>query len=74
MTNNEYLYSVTVTHDSIPTPAWVGRYSDALSAVEVYQKFVDVGFANEYRTINLSEPSGKMHTKIFYANGNVGGK
>jgi hypothetical protein len=71
---NEYLYSVTTTNDSNAKPDWVGRYSDALSAVEVYQKFADHGFADEYRTVNLSEPSGKMHTKILYRNGNVGGK
>jgi hypothetical protein len=70
----EYLYSVTVTYDSAPAPKWVGRYSDALSAVEVYQRFTDHGFANEYRTVNLSEPSGKMHTKILYRSGIVGGK
>jgi len=71
---NEYLYSVTMTNDNDTKPTWVGRYSDALSAVEVYQKFVDHGFANEYRTVNLSEPSGKMHTKILYRSGIVGGK
>ena len=67
----EYEYSITVTYDSAPTPNWVGRYSDALSAVQAYLKFVDVGFANEYVTINLSEPSGKMHTKTFYKTGLV---
>ena len=67
----EYLYSVTVTYDSAPQPKWVGRYSDALSAVEVYQKFIDHGFANEYATVNLSEPSGKMHTKIIDRMGKV---
>jgi hypothetical protein len=70
----EYLYSVTTTNDGNTSPEWVGRYSDALSAVEVYQQFIDYGFAQEYRTVNLSEPSGKMHTKVFYRNGNVGGK
>ena len=60
----EYLYSVSVTYDGHTQPNWTGRYSDALSAVESYQKFVDVGFANEYSTVNLSEPSGKMHTKV----------
>jgi hypothetical protein len=65
----EYLYSVTVTYDSAPMPKWVGRYSDALSAVEVYQKFTDHGFAKEYATVNLSEPSGKMHTKTLYKTG-----
>jgi hypothetical protein len=63
-----------MTNDNDTKPTWVGRYSDALSAVEVYQKFVDHGFANEYRTVNLSEPSGKMHTKILYRSGIVGGK
>ena len=70
----EYLYSVTSTNDNSASPEWVGRYSDALSAVEIFQKFNDFGDAKEYRTINLSEPSGKMHTKVFYRNGNVGGK
>ena len=68
---NEYLYSVTTTNDNETKPNWVGRYSDALSAVEVYQRFVDHGFANEYRTVNLSEPSGKMHTKIIDRMGKV---
>lgn len=71
---NEYLYAVTMTNDSNTKPDWVGRYSDALSAVEVYQKFIDHGFALEYRTVNLSEPNGKMHTKILYRSGIVGGK
>jgi hypothetical protein len=70
----EYLYSVTTTNDSNTTPDWIGRYSDALTAVEVYQRFTDHGFADEYRTVNLSEPSGKMHTKILYRSGIVGGK
>jgi hypothetical protein len=70
----EYLYSVTTTNDSNAQPDWVGRYSDALSAVQVFERFTDHGFANEYRTVNLSEPNGKMHTKILYRNGNVGGK
>ena len=71
---NEYLYAVTCTNDNETKPSWVGRYSDALSAVEVYQRFVDHGFALEYRTVNLSEPNGKMHTKILYRSGIVGGK
>jgi hypothetical protein len=70
----EYLYSVTTTNDNDTKPSWVGRYSDALSAVQVFERFVDHGFADEFRTVNLSEPSGKMHTKILYRNGNVGGK
>jgi hypothetical protein len=35
---------------------------------------VDWGFADDYATYNFSEPNGKMHTKIFYRDGKVGGK
>jgi hypothetical protein len=72
--DNEYLYSVTTTNDNETKPSWIGRYSDALTAVRSFESFVDHGFADEYRTVNLSEPSGKMHTKILYRSGIVGGK
>jgi hypothetical protein len=65
---NEYLYAVTVSYDSKPTH-WTGRYQDALSAVSVFNSFTDWGFADEYSTVNLSEPSGKLHTKTFYREG-----
>lgn len=70
----DYEYSVTCTNDNETTPSYVGRFDNALEAVNVYNACVDYGFANEYRTINLSEPNGKMHTKIFYRDGKVGGK
>ena len=70
----EYLYSVTATYDGDKSPHWIGRYDNALDAVSEFNKFVDYGLASEYATINLSEPSGKMHTKVFYTNGSVGGK
>jgi hypothetical protein len=64
----EYLYAVTVAYDSKPVH-WTGRYADALSAVNTFNSFEDWGFADEYATVNLSEPSGKMHTKLFYREG-----
>ena len=64
----EYLYAVTVSYDSKPVH-WTGRYADALSAVNTFNSFEDWGFADEYATVNLSEPSGKMHTKLFYREG-----
>jgi hypothetical protein len=70
----EYLYSVTCTYDGDKSPHWIGRYDNALDAVSEFNKFVDYGLANKYSTVNLSEPNGKMHTKVFYANGTVGGK
>ena len=70
----EYLYSVTCNYDGDKSPHLIGRYDNALDAVDTYNKFVDYGLASEYSTVNLSEPSGKMHTKVFYTNGTVGGK
>lgn len=70
----EYTYAVTSTYDGATEPSWVGRYDNALDAVKVYLSMIDHGFALEYRTVNLSEPSGKMHTKILYRSGIVGGK
>lgn len=70
----EYLYSVTCTYDGDKSPHWIGRYDNALDAVSEFNKFVDYGLASQYSTVNLSEPNGKMHTKVFYANGTVGGK
>jgi hypothetical protein len=61
----EYLYAITVSYDG-NTPHWTGRYSDALTAVNEFNRFVDWGLADEYTTVNLSEPSGKMHTRTFY--------
>ncbi len=65
----DYEYSITVTYDSATEPNWVGRYDNALSAVTEFNKIVDWGFANEYSTVNLSEPNGKMHTRTFYREG-----
>ena len=62
----EYLYSVSCTYDGDRSPHWVGRYDNALAAVDAFNKFIDWGMAMEYATVNLSEPSGKMHTRIFY--------
>ena len=70
----EYEYAVTCTYDGEAEPKWVGRFTDALSAVKCFQQFTDHGFANEYSVVNLSEPSGKMHTKVFNKNGVVSGK
>jgi hypothetical protein len=70
----EYSYAITCTNDSERTPSWIGRYENALDAVNVFNQFIDHGDAKEYRTVNLSEPNGKMHTRTFYRSGIVGGK
>ena len=49
-------------------------YTNALDAVNSWNKIVDWGFADEYATYNLLEPNGKLHTKNFYRSGKVTGK
>ena len=63
------MYKITVTYDSNPVPDYVFQYSDELQAHKEFAKFTDWGFANEYSTVNLSTPTGKMYTKIFYREG-----
>ena len=69
----DYSYAITASYDGQP-PHWTGRYTDAITAVEAWQKCVDHGFATEYATYNLAEPNGKLHTLNFYKNGKVTGK
>lgn len=63
------MYKLTVSYDGEKVSTW--DFSDALTAVHEFDKCVDFGNAKEYATYNLSEPSGKMHTKNFYRNGKV---
>jgi hypothetical protein len=42
-----------------------------LEIVNAWNKCVDFGIANEYATYNMSDPMGKMYTKVFYRDGKV---
>ena len=64
------MYKITVAYDEKPIHStW--KYEDALVAFTEFAKYIDWGFADEYATVNLSMPNGKMYTKILYRNGNV---
>jgi hypothetical protein len=65
----EYNYSLTTSYDGVLVDTL--RVSDMLEAVRAWDKCVDYGFAKEYATYNLSDPTGKMYTKTFYTNGEV---
>jgi len=64
------MYTVTCAYDG-KAPHWSMKLDNALDAVNSYRSFCDWGLADEYTTVNLSEPSGKMHTKIFYRSGKL---
>ena len=64
------MYKITVYYDGNGL-AWSHDYADALEAFESFAKFTDIGFANEYKTVNLSMPTGKMYTKVIDRMGKV---
>ena len=70
--DKEYTYSLTTLYDGELINTL--RVSDMLTAVDAWNKCVDYGFAKEYATYNLSDPTGKMFTKTFHRNGTVGVK
>jgi hypothetical protein len=64
------MYQISVAYDG-QTIHWNKNYSDALEAFESFASFTDWGMANEYSTVNLQMPTGKMYTRIFYRDGKV---
>jgi hypothetical protein len=68
----EYNYALTIAYDGELVSTT--RSADMLEMVSAWNKCADFGDAKEYATYNLSDPMGKMYTKTFYRNGNVGGK
>ena len=60
------MYRLTVTYDGNTTPHWDAQIPDALHAFREFELMKDWGFADEYSTINLICPDGKMYTRICY--------
>jgi hypothetical protein len=65
----EYLYSLTTSYDGSLVNTL--RSADLLEIVDAWNKCVDYGDAIEHATYNLSDPNGKMFTKIFFRDGEV---
>ena len=64
------MYKITSAYDG-QAPHWSAEYENEFGAWENFFLFVDHGMANEYRTVNISTPTGKMYTKLFYSTGMV---
>ena len=62
------MYQISVSYDSKPIH-FNKNYADALEAFTEFNKFVDWGWANEYATVNLQMPTGKMYSRTFYREG-----
>lgn len=59
------MYKITSAYDG-QAPHWEQTYENEFGAWEIFFNFIDWGFADEYRTVNLYTPAGKCYTKIFY--------
>ncbi len=64
------MYQITVAYDGNPIH-FNKNYEDALQAFEGFLAFKDWGWANEYSTVNLLIPTGKLYTKVFYRDGRI---
>ena len=62
------MYKITLSYDG-NAPHWQNDYANEFDAWKDFFAFTDWGFANEYSTVNLMTPTGKMHTRVFYREG-----
>jgi len=75
---NEYLanakeqkighYLITVSRDGESPVRSIISYDNVVDAVFGYEMYKDAGFAKNYLTVSLYEPSGKINTKILKRN------
>jgi len=57
-------FMLTVARDGEDPVRSVVFYDSALDAVKVYNSYIDWGFAKNFLTVTLYEPTGKIHQKI----------
>ena len=61
-------YMLTIARDGESPVRTIIFYDNAIDAAEAYNKYVDWGFARNYLTIHLYEPSGKVNKKVLTRN------
>ena len=67
------MYRLTCAYDG-NSHHWSAEYETEFGAWENFFRFVDWGTANEYSTVNLFTPTGKLYTKNFNRIGLVSAK
>jgi hypothetical protein len=61
-------YMITVSRDGEYPVRSIISFDNLNQALEGYDMYQDAGFAKEYLTVSLYEPSGKINTKILRRN------
>ena len=65
---NQTAYMLTISRDGEEPVRTIIFYNNAIEAAEAYNMYSDWGFAKQYLTVKLYEPSGKVNEKIFKRN------
>lgn len=61
-------YMITVSRDGESPVRSIISFDNANQALEGYEMYQDAGFAKDYLTVSLYEPSGKISTKVLKRN------
>jgi len=61
-------YMITVSRDGESPVRSIISFDNQKQALEGYEMYQDAGFAKEYLTVSLYEPSGKINTKVLRRN------
>lgn len=57
-------YMLTIARDGESPARSIYFYGDAIDAATGYAAYTDWGFAKDFLTVELYEPTGKVHTKV----------
>ena len=61
-------YMITVSRDGESPVRSIVSFDNEKQALEGYEMYQDAGFAKDYLTVSLYEPSGKISTKVLKRN------
>ena len=61
-------YMITVSRDGESPVRSIISFDNEKQALEGYEMYQDAGFAKDYLTVSLYEPSGKINTKVLKRN------
>lgn len=62
--NQADAYMLTVARDGETPERSIYFYDNAIDASQAYGKYGDWGFAKEFLTVKMYEPTGKVHQKV----------
>ncbi len=57
-------YMLTIARDGESPARSIYFYGDAIEAARGYEAYADWGFARDFLTVELYEPTGRVHSKV----------